>query len=193
MSRRYHAWVTSAHAEISGRSRADPAHLAEMRTARARRSIRNQSPAGRFRGGRHVVVPRQVARSRSRGRRFMFPAPVDYRLGAGRREVRGADSAAPVWRMILRAASNGSSGEATPPEPLQINKTTSSWPSWPSSLSSSPPSSPSWLSSPWHPHGFGLTSTSRGMLGDRPVRSLIFNPSRFAEICRLFFSIVQAS
>lgn len=108
----------------------------------------------------------------------------------GRREVRGADSAAPVWRMILRAASNGSSGEATPPEPLQINKTTSSWPSWPSSLSSSLPSSPSWLSSPWHPHGFELTSTSRGMLGDRPVRSLDSDPNRFAEICRLFFSVV---
>lgn len=87
----------------------------------------------------------------------------------------------------------GGSGEAAPPEPLQINKATSSWPSWPSSLSSSPPSSPSWLSSPWHPHGFELTSTSRGMLGDGPVGSLDFNPSRFVEICRLFFSIVDAS
>jgi hypothetical protein len=31
------------------------------------------------------------------------------------------------------------------------------------------------------------------MLGDRPVGSLDSNPNRFAEICRLFFSIVVAS
>lgn len=79
------------------------------------------------------------------------------------------------------------------PSHFKSTKTTSSWPSWPSSLSSSPPSSPSWLSSPWHPHGFELTSTSRGVLGDGPVGSLDSNPSRFAEICRLFFSIVDAS
>jgi len=31
------------------------------------------------------------------------------------------------------------------------------------------------------------------MLGDRPVGSLDSDPNRFAEICRLFFSIVVAS
>lgn len=41
--------------------------------------------------------------------------------------------------------------------------------------------------------GFELTSTSRGVLGDRPVCSLGYNPNRFVEICRLFFSVVPKS
>lgn len=41
--------------------------------------------------------------------------------------------------------------------------------------------------------GFELTSTSRGVLGDRPVRSLDSNPNRFVEICRLFFNVVPKS
>lgn len=91
------------------------------------------------------------------------------------------------------AGSTGSSGEATPPEPLQKKKNyfflafltfLTVFFAFFAFLAFFAITSLI---------GFELTSTSRGMLGDRPGRSLDSNPNRFVEICRLFFNDVPQS